>query len=31
MKFEEIDTVVMRGKQYEVKTDLEKIIRRYHD
>lgn len=31
MKFEEIDTVVLSGKQYEVKTDLEKIISKYHD
>ena len=31
MKFEEIDKVVMSGKQYEVKTDLEKIISKYHD
>ena len=31
MKFEEIDTVVMSGKQYEVKTDLEKIISKYPD
>ena len=31
MKFEEIDQVVLSGKQYEVKTDLEKIISKYHD
>ena len=31
MKFEEIDTVVMSGKQDKVKTDLEKIISKYHD
>ena len=31
MKFEEIDKVVLSGKQYEVKTDLEKIISKYHD
>ena len=31
MKFEEIDKVILSGKQYEVKTDLEKIISKYHD
>ena len=31
MKFEEIDKVFLSGKQYEVKTDLEKIISKYHD
>ena len=31
MKFEEIDTVVLSGKQDKVKTDLEKIISKYHD
>ena len=31
MKFEEIDTVVMSGKQDKVKTDLEKIISKHHD
>ena len=31
MKFEEIDTVVLSGKQYEVKTNLEQIISKYHD
>ena len=31
MKFEEIDKVVLSGKQDKVKTDLEKIISKYHD
>lgn len=31
MKFEEIDTVVLSGKQDEVKTNLEQIISKYHD
>ena len=31
MKFEEIDKVVMSGKQDQVKTDLEQIISKYHD
>lgn len=31
MKFEEIDTVVLSGKQDKVKPNLEKIISKYHD
>lgn len=31
MKFEEIDTVVLSGKQDKVKTNLEQIISKYHD
>ena len=31
MKFEEIDTVVLSGKQDKVKTNLEQIINKYHD
>ena len=31
MKFEEIDKVVLSGKQNLVKTDLEQTISKYHD
>ena len=31
MKFEEIDHVVLSGKQDQVKTDLEQTISKYHD
>lgn len=31
MKFEEIDTVVLSGKEDKVKTNLEQIIIKYHD
>ena len=31
MKFEEIDKVVLSGKQDKVKTNLEQIINKYHD
>ena len=31
MKFEEIDTVILSGKQDKVKTNLEQIISKYHD
>ena len=31
MKFEEIDTVVLSGKEDKVKTNLEQIISKYHD
>lgn len=31
MKFEEIDQVVLSGKQDKVKTNLEQIINKYHD
>lgn len=31
MKFEEIDQVVLSGKQNLVKTDLEQTISKYHD
>ena len=31
MKFEEIDQVIIEGSESEVKTNLEKIISKYHD
>ena len=31
MKFEEIDQVVLSGKQDKVKANLEQIISKYHD
>ena len=31
MKFEEIDKVVLSGKEDKVKTNLEQIISKYHD
>ena len=31
MKFEEIDQVILSGKQNLVKTDLEQTISKYHD
>ena len=31
MKFEEIDQVVLSGKEDKVKTNLEQIISKYHD
>ena len=31
MKFEEIDQVVLSGKEDKVKTNIEQIISKYHD
>ena len=31
MKFEEIDQVIIEGSEFQLKTNLEQIISKYHD